>query len=285
MRSLEAQPDVDRLGRRSSTLPHVAAGHLLLGELHARAASLQGLAHVLSCQPRQDAFGLLASEDGRWLLCGVADGLGSEPYSAFGADTALRAGLAALEDVLASPTPVVDDGAPDDRAFEDGHPGHDHVVAAAVEAAQAEADTLGVPHRAVSTTLVLAAVPATPLPEDEGRRCLVVAAGDSHALRLGKDGAWGYLTEPGGEHPSNIVETYIPGAPEGAVALSARLAPGDLLVLASDGLTVPLADGENTLGRILAERWLPQARDLMRFTVDLTFDGYHDDRTAVAVWC
>lgn len=260
--------DGRRLVQLSSTVPAVAAGHLAVGVLDARAVSLRGEAHVLLGQARQDAFGLLAGSDDRWLVCGVADGLGAEAYSAFGADAALRDGLAALAEQL-------DPG-------RDDEPDLEVAVGAAVDGTVRRAEELQVPPHAVSTTLVLAAVRAEPGLEE--RECLVVSVGDSHALVLRASGRWEYLTPFDPDLCENVVDAYLPEAPEGLVCTTAELAPGDVLVIATDGFTTPLGDGTSTLGRHLAERWQPKPRDLMAFMVDLTFPGHHDDRTVLAVW-
>ncbi|HEV7722029.1 MAG TPA: hypothetical protein VGO60_12115, partial [Iamia sp.] len=37
-------------------------------------------------------------------------------------------------------------------------------------------------------------------------------------------------------------------------------------------------------GPALASRWCGEPRPLLPFVVDLSFTGYHDDRTVVAAW-
>jgi serine/threonine protein phosphatase PrpC len=267
---VEADTDeLDRVLRLTCTVPHIAVGHLAVGGLEVRAASVRGAAHTAAGDPRQDAFGLLATPDGRWLCCGVADGVGSQPYSGFGADAALGRGLGTLADELA------EGGAVGDPT---------RVVRAAGEGARRRATDLRVAPLAVSTTIVLAALEIGAA-SDGDRACSVISVGDSHALVLHADRRWTYLTPRDAAGPSNVVHDHLPEAPEGAVQVDARLGPGDVLVLATDGFTTPLGDGTHELGRELAERWSPRPRRLVPFLVDLLFEGHHDDRTVVAVWC
>jgi serine/threonine protein phosphatase PrpC len=254
---------------QSCTLPQMALGQLRLGDLDLRAVSLQGELHIACAEPRQDAYGTLASRDGSWLCAGVADGIGSKPHSAFGADSALRRGLRRLAWSIADRTGVVDPVG---------------VVEAAARGAAARASALGVDPTEVATTLVLAAVEVTPA-EDGSRTCTIISVGDSHALVLRSGGAWEYLTPQDDSGPSNLVSHHLPVAPGEPVVRTVDLLPGDVLVLATDGFTTPLADGEGELGRELARRWLPEPRLLLPFLVDVMFEGYHDDRTVVAVWC
>ena len=56
------------------------------GELHLMGASVRGLSHLYYGKVRQDAFGRLLSEDGRWLVVAVADGVSSGDHSHIAAD-------------------------------------------------------------------------------------------------------------------------------------------------------------------------------------------------------
>jgi hypothetical protein len=63
------------------------------------------------------------------------------------------------------------------------------------------------------------------------------------------------------------------------------VAPGDALVLASDGIGDPLGDGTSDVGVFLASVWRrpPAALEFVA-QVDFARKSYGDDRTAVVLW-
>lgn len=244
--------------------PPAVVGDLLdLPEVSARGVSFRGVLHDMIGEPRQDAFALAASDD--WLVAVVADGIGSCENSHHGAAAAVKAVAQAVT------TGGID---PHDAGV---------VVAAAAVAATRAADDLDVSASTVSATLTVAVVDRCPRP-DGGLQVVLHAVGDSPAVLLDPvAGEWTYLYH-GGDGPTNVVRSWIPGRCANAFSAGFVLPAGDVLVLASDGFTTPLGAGDGPLGQALATRWAPGPRELFPFMVDLSFNAYHDDKTVVAFW-
>lgn len=246
----------------------VTAAEASLPDIEVRVAALRGPAHRLLGGPRQDAAGVLRA-GGPWLCVGVADGIGSEPYSANGARAGLRAALGALADT----------GSPGDAA----PVAMTEAVERACRAAHEEAAALAVPPSSVSSTLTVAVVSTDPTP-DGGLRCTFVRVGDSPVYLLRADATWHeLLPDADGHRPSNVVTSHVPVDPSGATYGGAVLRPGDALVACTDGLGVPLGDGSGRFGAELAARWATP-RPVLRFVSDLWYGGFHDDRAAAVVW-
>ena len=70
-----------------------------------------------------------------------------------------------------------------------------------------------------------------------------------------------------------------------AVAEPRALGPEDVLLVCTDGLALPLADGKGEVGRTLT-RELANPPDIVDFArlLDFSRSTYDDDRTLVAVW-
>lgn len=243
------------------TPPHIAAHGLDLEGLAARAVSFQGSGHAACGEPRQDSFALEHGDT--WIVAVVADGIGSRRWSHIGSAATANAVAAALAAGADPNEPQV-------------------LLQSADSACHDAAVATGVNPEDTATTLTLVVINAVPEP-DGSRHCLIQAAGDSPALLLDPASRkWTYIT-PRGDSPANVVTQWIPGRHDAAFHACVSLPPGTVLVLATDGFTVPLDDGTGILGQDLAARW-EEPRELLQFTVDLSFGGYHDDKTIIALW-
>jgi serine/threonine protein phosphatase PrpC len=140
--------------------------------------------------------------------------------------------------------------------------------------------------RRMSCTLVVAVLHRRP--DEHG--CfpveLAVVAGDSGAYVL--DGTGLRLAAGGKDETDSPVTSSavrpLPGAVHPTVA-AIPLAPGQALVLVTDGVGDAIGAGTGEVARELAERWrTPPTID--RFLLDVNFlrRSFDDDRTAVAVW-
>lgn len=252
-----------RSDRRLPEPPDIAAAKLRVDDLELRGVSFRGTAHDLFGEPRQDSFAFAATDDRVVMI--VSDGIGSCELSHHGSAAAVNAIAAAVGS---------GDLDPEDGAL---------VLNVAAEAGRGIAGELGVSSKSVSATLTVAAVERAPQ-DDGSRRAIIHVVGDSPALCLDPGNAtWTYLT-PTDDGPSNVVRSWVPDRASEYVSFGVTLAPGSVLVLASDGFTTPLGDGSGPLGKDLARRWALGARELLAFLVDLSFNAYHDDKTVVAMW-
>lgn len=258
------------------------------------AASDVGVSHRLAGRPCEDAFGWALGRPGQ-LLVAVADGVSGAKHGGHGAELAIRA---ACEHVVEAGRKAALTGE------EPAQAGMGLCLGALVDANAAlleAAEGMGVAGTDLATTLVVAVV------ERSGRQADVSLAwvGDSAALVLtgqeweelgpeapgpGQDGP----EAEADEHVRTGVTAALPGARPYEVEAVAvvgplSLAPGQALVLVTDGVADALRDGPSTVAPALAAVLaggpggglsplaLAQAADFSR-------RGCQDDRTIVAVW-
>ncbi|MEV6972901.1 protein phosphatase 2C domain-containing protein [Kitasatospora sp. NPDC093806] len=257
-------------------LPDTVVDGGRFGPVTVRAASVRGDSHRYAAECRQDAA--LVTRIGDLLLVAVADGVGSQPYSHHGSNGIVRllakqvAGRA--ETLLAQ----LRAGAEAEFAMLTGQ----IVAAAAVELAQ-EATQRGLPPKAYSTTLRALLVPADPDLRVRG----FVAVGDGGLLRLRED-EWSDLDA--GDEDGALISTGTHCLPEAYEHVRARLLadtlPGDLLVLCTDGLSLPVLK-ERELRDFLRAHWggaeIPGLADFL-WQAQVRVRSYDDDRSVVCLW-
>lgn len=249
-----------------------------LPSLAIRGASLRGDEHRYFGTTRQDAMGIWHVADGRtqaYLAC-VADGVGSEPLSQYG--SALACDLARDEVHLRL------------SALFAAEPGRGlselctDLAADLAEQLTAQANSLDVPARELSTTLVAAVVEAQPA-DQERRRCVVFAIGDSPAflLRAGR-----FIPAFADQHDTEITSTAtsaLPTAVGQVAAVPGELAPGDVLMICTDGLANPMRN-QATVDQLAAWWGGGDVPSIPEFGWQMSFrvKSYGDDRTAVCFW-
>ena len=233
-----------------------------VGTLEVRAASTRGFAHRCDGDVRQDAVGVSAPA-GRVVLAAVADGVGAAVDAHHGARLAVRHALGYLAWAL-----------PEGAALDAVD------VAAAVHAADRAVGRAGPAPRHRSTTLTVAALDVAA--GAGGHAFRVARVGDSPAFVLAGaefrplfEGSEGEILDPATDS--------LP-APSGPVArVAGVLAPGEALVLASDGIGVPLRETE--AGTYLADAWAePPGPVAFLHQLQFNLRSYDDDRTAAVIW-
>ncbi|MFA1538499.1 protein phosphatase 2C domain-containing protein [Actinomadura monticuli] len=257
-----------------------------VGRVTIRAASCRGSAHMRDGKPRQDAFCVGASADGRWIVAAVADGVGSTAHAEVAAQAAVAAAVRLTEQ-------AVTERAPAERTLggrgrggfgpRDWEPVFRRTAAEIDDRLRTVGGGPGSPRPGRTTLLVLLA-PADPRP---GRTVHIAAVGDSPALLLRPAaGEWSFALGPG--RPSGHVRDDItPALPPGLDDLRATTfewEPDEVLMLATDGFATALGN-RSELSVSLAEEW-GRPPDLLRFVRDVDFRRatFTDDRTVVALW-
>lgn len=189
----------------------------------------------------QDVWDAIVGGDGRTAALVLADGMGGHKGGLESAEAAVGAAIAVLSSRGASEDPAAMLG---------------RAVAAANDAVAAARDVIG---GNPGTTLVLAII--------NGKHAWVGNVGDSRAYLISGSGAiqvthdhsWaagqvrlGALgPEEARHHPKrNLIERAVMGNPVEADIFEVDAAPGDVLVLCSDGVWEPLSD--QALGAIVA---------------------------------
>ena len=242
-----------------------------------RAASLSGTRHRLAGAGPEDAYGW--AQAGELLVVAVADGVGSRPRAAAASNAAVAAALdaavAALETAGAVPGRPATDAAAG-PALDAGSPLG--AVGPALDAAVREANEAAGRSGGGATTLVVAVL-------DPSGGARLRRVGDSSAFVL-SGGEWRELwAGPGDDGTVQTATTALPAEQPPAQAAAASLGPGDVLLLATDGVADPLRDGPTTVapGMAAALAAPPEPLELAR-VVDFSRQGVHDDRTVVVLW-
>ncbi|WP_187399621.1 protein phosphatase 2C domain-containing protein [Micromonospora sp. AP08] len=260
----------------------VAADGGLFAGLTARVATIRGRAHQFHGERGQDAFGLSATRDGRWVVGAVADGLGSTVHADQAAQTAVRSVVKIASD-------IVDDVPPARWEW-------NMILREVGRSVEVATRSLGRPLPAANparrqrplgppaTTLTVVVVPANGV----AGTGVVVGVGDSPAYLL-RSGAWRRLlpqdSQPASAGADNATDA-LPAAAPAMRLVSFDWRPGDLVVVASDGFGNALAGGGTPLGAALAEAW-QEPPSLLGFLRDVDFrlSTFNDDRTVLALWC
>jgi serine/threonine protein phosphatase PrpC len=246
-----------RLGQVSG-VPDTVLEAGRVGSLEVRAASTRGSAHRFDGVVRQDALGVTGLAE-RYVLAAVADGVGAAADAHRGAGLAVRHALGHLARALPG----------EDLASVD--------LIGALRAADLAVRAAGPAPALRATTLTVAVVDAA-----RGHRYRVARIGDSPAFVLA-DGAFRPLF---GECVAEIHDPATDSLPSprgSAERVGGTLRPGQALVLASDGVGVPVRDTQ--AGGYLADAWA-EPPGPVAYLHQLQFDlrSFDDDRTAVVVW-
>lgn len=252
-----------------------------------RAASVRGLSHRHYGKVRQDAYGVRQSEDGRWLVVAVADGVSAGHYSHLAAEVVTSYALDLLVQYLAG------DGDPAEV------PWHDFLSAVAIQMArharaslQADGvDLTGMTVRQVAGYLAatsLFALVDTVANDDGALPVYLKELGDTSGWVVRGGRTWDALQvvkNEGAEIASSAVSALpiVPADP--GPTTCTFLDPNDVLVLMSDGIGDPLGPGIGEVGEFLAASWAKPPPPLeFAAQVDFARKSFDDDRTALAVW-
>lgn len=249
--------------------------------LDVRAASLRGLSHQHYGTTRQDEFAFLVTEDGRWLVASVSDGVSAGECSHLAAEIVSHSGCRRVTELLTEVEPADLDW----RAILDGLADeilvHDELPSSTMDARKV-ADSM-------AATALFAVVAVDPA-EDGSRSVHVMSLGDTSAwlLHPDREERWTPLQElkNAGRIIASSATTAIPLIPrELPPAVPAILDANGVLVLMSDGVGDPLGDGTGEVGDTLADawRWPP---DSLSFAAQVGFArrSFDDDRTVVGIW-
>lgn len=247
-------------------------------ELTLRFASVRGAKHRYYRQPRQDAARAAVHTASGSIVFAVADGVSSASSSEQGAVAACRAAVERMLHLLDL------GGGPVDL--------RDVACHAADRLRELACWRLGGREPGFSevaglyaTTLVAGVV----RPRPEGPVVELCRIGDSGAWTLDRAGGrYRHLfpTKTGTDDllVSSTV-TPLPHVPDPLEQTGRRLAPGEVLLVGTDGFADPLGDGDGQVGALFARHlahpappvWLAHLLDFSRETFD-------DDRTLLAVW-
>ncbi|MFE6867795.1 protein phosphatase 2C domain-containing protein [Kitasatospora sp. NPDC057692] len=258
-------------------LPDTVVDGGRFGPLTVRAASVRGDGHRYAAECRQDTA--LVVRTGELLLVAVADGVGSQSHSHHGSHGIVRLLTRQVAQQAGTLLAFLRSGAEPDFADL-----MSRLVATAAGELAREAERAGLPPKSHATTLRALLVPADPAVPFRG----FVAVGDGGLLRL-REGGWQNLEASEADEGGALISTRTDCLPEAYERTRARLItdtrPGDLLVLCTDGLALPLLK-EPELQRWLGERWGREVPGLAEFLwqTQVRVRSYDDDRSVVCLW-
>ncbi|MFD4207147.1 protein phosphatase 2C domain-containing protein [Micromonospora tulbaghiae] len=238
--------------------PAIALDGIVAGDYQVAGASMIGVGHLQSGQPRQDAYNFMLGESGR-LYVAVADGLGSKPYSQLGAHLFVESVLIAAAGAEADEPTEAD--------------ATRLLVRASERMEQKVREAYGIDPRTAGCVGAVAVF--------SERGCVVARIGDVSAFTLRA----GVFTEafPAETGPLNLVTASMPYQAEEDIEV-AELLPAAVVVLGTDGLANDLRHS-GTLREWLGGQWqVPHLPFGVGETLRYRRQGSHDDRTAVLVW-
>ncbi|MER7702773.1 protein phosphatase 2C domain-containing protein [Kitasatospora sp. NPDC097605] len=258
-------------------LPDTVVDGGRFGPVTVRAASVRGDGHRYAAECRQDTA--LVVRTGELLLVAVADGVGSQSHSHHGSHGIVRLLTRQVAQKAETLLAFLRSGAELDFASL-----MSRLIAAAAGELAREAERAGLPPKSYSTTLRALLVPADPAVPFRG----FVSVGDGGLLRL-REGGWQNLEAAEDDEGGALISTRTDCLPEAYEHARARLItdtrPGDLLVLCTDGLALPLLK-ESELREWLGGRWGREVPGLAEFLwqAQVRVRSYDDDRSVVCLW-
>lgn len=249
-----------------------------------RGVTQRGHLHRFNGAPRQDDFAIHQLADGRLIVL-VADGVSESRQSHLGASIAVKQGAEWLRNNITNYVNDVNDlndlnwiGLFQNAAYALTVSAQSLLNLPEPDPARAE--------RELATTLIVAV--ATPRESGELEVDLL-GVGDSTAWLL-TNGEFRQLLggkDAGGDGVASSAVVALPRVPSDLKPVKVRVAPGDVLLVGTDGIGDPLGNGDNAVGTLLASV-LSQASppSLIEYAhaIDFSRENFDDDRTLVAVW-
>ncbi|MBE4740761.1 protein phosphatase 2C domain-containing protein [Streptomyces sp. ND05-3B] len=256
-----------------------------IGRLTVRAASVRGDSHNWEGSCRQDAMAVtrIGPPEAELLLLAVADGVGSALYSHVGSYQFSRLTAVYL-----------------DREAENIHAalcagdGEELRVLATKAVAGAAAELRSGWARAAqhqprpyadqdyATTLHVLLIPTDARIRDR----VLFSVGDGGLFVL-REGRWEQGDPEGGEDLLDTRTEALPHAYRSVKVTVLRTAPGEVLLLGTDGITNPLTQKDPEFARRLADAWggpeVPSMSDFL-WQAQTRAKSYDDDRTVICVW-
>lgn len=271
-----------------------------------RAASVRGLSHRHYGTVRQDSYGYVITEDQKFLVLAVADGVSAGKRSHQAAQIATLRIPKAVGRALGNTDPreidwntliadsavkVMMDGV--DQLVQSGRITQEEFGLADVS----DEDFLEMVKsprlvgQLMATTVAIAIVALDP--DDDGSH-------DVWFTRIGDTSGWIVAKTSDGKHSweslgdvknegetiaesATVALPFLPAEP--LVALHRKLVDGELLVLVTDGIGDPLGGGTGLAGDAFGNWWSTPPNPI-EFAAQVDFDRvtFDDDRTAIALW-
>lgn len=255
-----------------------------LGVVEVRAASVRGISHRAYTRTRQDEYALATTDSGHLILV-VSDGLGSLEESHRAAAAVCRHGCKAIREAL------VNGGSMESIDWVEVLNQIAAVIVRADVALQSASggrtSSDGEALQSSMAATALFAVVETETEPDTPLAAVIASYGDCSAWIL-EGHSWTAVTRlKATEATFSTSAVYgLPTIAEEALEVhQLELPVGGLMVLMSDGVGDPMANGDGQVGAALADAWAqpPNPLDFAR-QVGFARKSFDDDRTVVGVW-
>ena len=241
-----------------------------------RMASVRGYSHRYNGMPRQDAAEIAFHPETGAIIFAVADGVSSARDSHVGAAKACEMAVNVLRWQLgpahgrADFTEVVDAAAAS-------------IVRQAAQIFRQERPDPAAVEARFATTLVAGYI----YPKAGGAAASMIQIGDSGAWVL-RGGRYLPVLDQKHDPRAEVISSGVsplPRIPAYVAPIDLSLAPGEVLLIGTDGFGDPLGDGDGKVGQLFAGHLTapPSARALAHL-LDFSRETFDDDRTLVAVW-
>lgn len=251
--------------------------------LTVRAASVRGLSHRHYGTVRQDDYAFRCTDDRRYLIAVVSDGVSNSKLSHKAAALVCRVGSELVMMSLASKPPDELDWQGVVSTLSD------EIVRLGHQVIERPPDRPELGYRDVAGQLAATALFAVLDLRPVGDQLLVYvcSVGDSSAWLLCDGQRWQPLqrVKNAGADLATPVTKALPARHPVPDVVRVGAHHGDVLVLMSDGIGDALQEGDGAVGRFLAEVWSAPPPPLQfAAQVDFARKTHDDDRTAIAIW-
>ena len=252
-----------------------------------RLASVRGASHKFCGIPRQDTARVTLTDDGRYVVAAVADGVSSAQFSHKAAQLATSYAISWVLQKEANPEFALEKI--DWISLVQGISFQLNEIEkqSASEATNANGQVNPRSKLKFATTLLVTVCEAM---DDGTLRVAGVSVGDSPAFEVSPEGITmlsGQKAMDGSMATSRVAA--LPVMPDKADRFLASIAPGCALLLTSDGVSDALGGGGGILTQCFKNALLGptiEKANILEFArlVDFSKATYDDDRTAVAIW-
>lgn len=276
--------------------PDMTVDVAVVGELSVAAVSVRGAFHQELQTPRQDSYGLGASDDGMWLIGVIADGVSEAKLSHVAADVACQTGLSLARAVLsgpgaglsARPWHRVASGmrqAVRNRAERTAASAGRNPDGSRVDPSQLSDGSLA--RNVMATTAAIVVIATQPDGAGDFPYCYVNISGDGSCFLMQPSVGWLPISigKVGGKEIASNAVVALPSDPGSPDTYSGKLIRGQNIVAMSDGYGDSLGDGSGELGAYLLKAWgrPSEAVDMLSKSAIVRI-GLDDDHTAIVIW-
>jgi Protein phosphatase 2C len=298
---------VGEAGALARTIPRLFKGSMahrpdmtvdvaVVGELSVAAVSVRGAFHQELQTPRQDSYGLGASNDGMWLIGVIADGVSEAKLSHIAADVACQTGISLARAALSGPAAGLNARdwhrvasgmrqAVRSRAERTAASAGRNPDGSRVDPSQLSDGSLA--RNVMATTAAIVVVATQPDSAGYFPYCYASISGDGSCFLMQPSRGWLPISlgKVGGKEILSNAVVGLPSDPGSPRLHFGNLIRGQNIVAMTDGYGDSLGDGSGELGAYFLTAWgRPAGAVEMLAKSAVVRMGLDDDHTAIVIW-